>query len=211
MQISFDDSGMYAQGKVYSLPPELAARLAKLKLNCTKAKFSLTNSINKDRMNIGNPRCDTCTAFLAGIDPDVDIFRTAENGKVYKLNTETGETSGLGPVIDGANAVEAGRIKSYENGKKSKLGAKKVKKYTDRLVGQKTSTGTEITEIRGHVFTRIAERGVSEKRFEDMMAKPPKQDKTFASRDVCSDRGSGLVVDRETGEMITVMWGRGFK
>ena len=36
---------------------------------------------------------------------DEEIFRTAKNGKVYMINTETGETSGLGPDIDSENAA----------------------------------------------------------------------------------------------------------
>ncbi|MCL1882632.1 MAG: hypothetical protein FWF81_02630 [Defluviitaleaceae bacterium] len=98
--------------------------------------------------------------------------------------------------------------KSYDNGKKSKLGAKDVKRYTDRLVGQETSNGTEITEISEHTFDRIAERRISPKRFEDMMQKTPSISKTDAGCDVYHDRGSNLVIDRTSGVMVTVMWGR---
>ena len=71
---------------------ETKARLALLKITCNYLKYILTNSDNKVRMNIDASRLDE------------EIFRTAKNGKVFKLNTETGETSGLGPEIDGANA-----------------------------------------------------------------------------------------------------------
>ena len=81
------------------------SRLARLKLFLIKLQFGLTIGGNKVRMNIVNLRHDTGTAFLAGIDAEAGIFRTAKNGKIYRLNTETGETRGLGPEIDGANAV----------------------------------------------------------------------------------------------------------
>ena len=99
---------------------------------------------------------------------------------------------------------------SYENGKRSKLSAGDVKRYTDRLTGQTTSNGTEIQEISKHTFDRIAERRITLKRFENMMAKTPYVDKTFPERDIYPDRGAGLVIDRHTGEIITVMWGRKF-
>ena len=44
---------------------------------------------------------------LFKMDAEDEIFRTASNGKVFKKNTETGETSGLGPGIDGENAEAA--------------------------------------------------------------------------------------------------------
>ena len=43
------------------------------------------------------------------------------------------------------------------------------------------------------------------------MAKKPTIDKTFPERDVYSDEGAGLVIDRNTGETITVMWGKKHK
>ena len=84
------------------LPSDFAFRLTLLKLICLKLKYSLTNSDNKARMNIDVSKFDE------------EIFRTAENGKVFKLNTETGETSGLGPDIDRDNAEKAMRDASRQ-------------------------------------------------------------------------------------------------
>ena len=87
------------------LPPALRAGLFALRRKCRNLGIELTKPSQKDRMNIGKPRHDTGKAWLAGADSEKGIFRTAKNGKVYKLNTETGETSGLGPEIDGENEV----------------------------------------------------------------------------------------------------------
>ena len=92
------------EGLYDGLPTVLQARLFLLKQRCRMLGIELTKPSQKDRMNIGKPRHDTGKAWLAGADSEKEIFRTAKNGKVYKLNTETGETSGLGPEIDGSNA-----------------------------------------------------------------------------------------------------------
>ena len=64
-------------------------------VSTNSAKNSLTESEKADRISDAEKH-----------DDDDEQFFTAKNGKVYKKNTETGETSGLGPDIDSANSAE---------------------------------------------------------------------------------------------------------
>lgn len=77
--------------------------------------------------------------------------------------------------------------------------------YKRRIVGKKTSTGTKIKGFSNHAFMRLAERRVSPNRIEQILAQKPELDKKHPSRDVYKHNGIGVVVDRNTGEIVTVM------
>lgn len=61
------------------------------------ASHRLTSSCTSDRIKSPHTNTDT------HIPDEKRIVRTADNGKKYSINTETGETSGLGDKIDNEN------------------------------------------------------------------------------------------------------------
>jgi len=86
-----DPEVLLTKGKELLFPPFKHS----LELLATQGKSGnplLTNTDDYYRINV-----DT------NIPDDDVIFRTAANGKKYAINTETGETSGLGPDIDSDN------------------------------------------------------------------------------------------------------------
>ena len=80
--------------------------------------------------------------------------------------------------------------------------------YDRRLIGQKSSTGLEITGISDHANMRIAERRISPNRILNMLSKEPTQSDVLKNCDVYSDAGSSVVIDRDNGVIVTVMWAR---
>ncbi|MDR2042851.1 MAG: DUF1073 domain-containing protein [Clostridium sp.] len=108
------------------------------------------------------------------------------------------------PQLDGGDG--SGRYPKGSGKKNHTLSAKDKQKYNARIVGKKTSTGTEITGFSIHAYQRIAERRVSPNRIEQMMAKTPEKSKTNPKCDVYKENGAGLVVDRDSGNIVTVMW-----
>jgi hypothetical protein len=86
------------------------------------------------------------------------------------------------------------------------LSSKDKAKYDRRILGMKTSTGTEIKSFSDHAYQRLAQRRISPNRIEWMFAQKPEPDKTHLSRDVYKDNGAGIVVDRDTGIVVTIMW-----
>ena len=105
------------------------------------------------------------------------------------------------------NKIQQG---AKNKGRGRMLSDKDKQKYEKRIVGQKTSTGLEITgfDENGHTFQRIAERGISPARIENMIAQEPVPDKKFTNREIYWHEGSGIVIDTDTGVIITTMWRR---
>ena len=68
----------------------------------------------------------------AEISDDKVIFRTADNGKKYAINVETGETSGLGPKIDKETATWSATPKKWSSMSDSERLAAKHPKNTTR-------------------------------------------------------------------------------
>lgn len=99
-------------------------------------------------------------------------------------------------------------VKGQRGGSKPRLSAKDKAKYDRRIKGKKTSDGVEISNIRGHAYDRIAERRISPKRIEDMLASTKvSPDKTYPESRRCYDvPGSRLVVDFVVGEIVTIEW-----
>ncbi|GHV35143.1 hypothetical protein FACS1894187_07220 [Synergistales bacterium] len=87
-----------------------------------------------------------------------------------------------------------------------KLSAKDRAKYDRRIIGQKTSSGTEIKSFSEHSYQRIAERGISPNRVLQMLAQTPSQDKTNPDNDIYRHNGSSIVINRNSGNVVTVMW-----
>ena len=80
------------------------------------------------------------------------------------------------------------------------------KKYTDRLVGQKTSQGVAVTGIWDHAFGRQGERKMSIGRVEKMLqSSNVSPDKTHSDRKCYDIKGSRLVLN-DKGEIVSVMW-----
>lgn len=77
--------------------------------------------------------------------------------------------------------------------------------YTKRIVGQKTSDGVEVTGFRDHAFDRIAQRNISKAQIECMLqSHDVSPDKTYPERNCYDIKGKRLVLDKTTGEIITV-------
>ena len=94
-------------------------------------------------------------------------------------------------------------------GSKQSLSQKERKKVVKRLVGQKTHDGVTIRAVANHAFDRIGGRKISLGRIDKMRnngtVSPGNRPHTR-----CYDiEGSRMVVDTESGTVMTVMWRKG--
>ena len=161
---------------------------------------------------------------LAADDDDEDIvIRTSKmTGKKYAINAETGEIAGgLGPDAKGKKVSKTPAAGSAKNsGNQLKTGAaggiikplslsnKDKAGYDRRIIGKTTSTGTVIKKFSGHSYQRLAERMISPKRITDMLEQTPTKSKKDPNCDVYAHNGSKIVIDRTTGIIVSVMWGK---
>ena len=82
------------------------------------------------------------------------------------------------------------------------------RKTSERFVGTKTHDGVEIKSFSSHAFDRVGGRKISPGRIEKMMSQGTvSQGHTPNTR--CYDHnGSRMVLDTDTGKVVTVMWRR---
>lgn len=82
------------------------------------------------------------------------------------------------------------------------------RKISERFVGTKTHDGVEIKSFSSHAFDRVGGRKISPGRIEKMMSQGTvSQGHTPNTR--CYDHnGSRMVLDTDTGKVVTVMWRR---
>lgn len=87
-----------------------------------------------------------------------------------------------------------------------KVSKEQREKITKRLVGQKSSKGTEVKAVSDHAFDRVGQRMISPGRIEKMLASTDtKPDKTHPDRTVYDIEGSRLVLS-DDGTVVSVMW-----
>lgn len=86
------------------------------------------------------------------------------------------------------------------------LDSEERKRYDKILIGEKTSDGVEITRLSKHVYDRAAQREITPKEIQDTIketAHPSRWDKTCKYYQTENIR---VVVNYNTGNMVTVMW-----
>lgn len=98
-----------------------------------------------------------------------------------------------------------------KGGSEHSLGPKEKAKIEKRLVGQRTHDGVEIRSVSAHAFDRIGGRKMSVGRIDKMRTDGvPSPGNRPHTR--CYDiEGSRMVVDTESGNVMTVMWRGGRK
>ena len=98
-----------------------------------------------------------------------------------------------------------------KGGSEHSLGPKEKAKITKRLVGQQTHDGITIRSVSSHAFDRIGGRKMSVGRIDRMRTEGvPSPGNRPHTR--CYDiDGSRMVIDTESGNVMTVMWRGGRK
>lgn len=98
-----------------------------------------------------------------------------------------------------------------KGGSEHSLGPKEKAKITKRLVGQQTHDGVTIRSVSSHAFDRIGGRKMSVGRIDRMRTEGvPSPGNRPHTR--CYDiDGSRMVIDTESGNVMTVMWRGGRK
>lgn len=77
--------------------------------------------------------------------------------------------------------------------------------YSKRIIGKRTSDGVEVKAFTEHAFDRIAQRNISKGQLERMIASSEvSPDKDFPNRNCYDIKGKRLVLDKNTGTIITV-------
>lgn len=77
--------------------------------------------------------------------------------------------------------------------------------YTKRIVGKTTSDGITITGFSDHAYDRVAQRNVSKSQIEQMIhSENIVPDKQFPDRNCYDIKGKRLVLNKKTGEIVTV-------
>ena len=79
--------------------------------------------------------------------------------------------------------------------------------YRQQIVGKTTSDGVTVKGISSHAFDRIAQRKISPGRINQMIASPNvSPDKKHPTRRCYDIKGSRLVLDTKTGDIVTIEW-----
>lgn len=84
-------------------------------------------------------------------------------------------------------------------------------KLSSRLIGQKTHDGVEIKSISSHAFDRVSGRRISPSRIDKMRTEGQVSDGNNPHTRCYDVDGSRMVVDIDSGKVVTVMWRRGKK
>jgi phage-related protein (TIGR01555 family) len=132
------------------------------------------------------------------IEPDKNIRRRDENPLLQVVPPDRMIAGNLSN--DGGPG--SGRYPKGSGG----LSNKDKAKYDRRILGRKTSTGTEIKSFSDHAYQRLAQRRISPKRMEDMLEVKPIQSKTNPNADLYRKNGAEIVLDRTNGKIVTIMW-----
>ncbi len=97
-------------------------------------------------------------------------------------------------------------VQGQKGGSERRLNAKQKAKLAKRFVGQSTHDGVEIKSISKHAFDRTGGRLVSPGRIERMM-KEGKTSPGNTENTRCYDiPGSRMVIDTNTGNVVSIMW-----
>lgn len=114
-------------------------------------------------------------------------------------NREPEESRKSNEINSNANKLEG--QKKTEDKK-----AKKKQKTIDKLIGVKTSDGVEIKGVRDHAYQRMGERKISVGRIKKTLLSEVKEDGNLSNTIKYHYNGGAVVVNTETGEIITCMW-----
>lgn len=114
-------------------------------------------------------------------------------------------------TIKSQETSEDGAPKGNQNAagphQRSHLSKADQEKYTKRIVGQKTSDGITVTGFWNHAFDRIAQRNMSMGQIEKLLQNGQvSPDKTYPNRNCYDVPGKRLVLDKNTGEIVTIEW-----
>ena len=160
-------------------------------------------------------------AALVMVDPVDDLAnvaiktseRNAARGDEKTVDSEekTLDFSTPANTIKSKGITNDGAPKGNDNAagphKRSHLSSSDKARYRNRIVGQKTSDGVQVTGFSDHAFDRIAQRNLSPKRIEDMLrSQNVSPDKTYQNRRCYDVKGSRLVLDHTTGTIVTIEW-----
>lgn len=133
-----------------------------------------------------------------------NIFGNHE--KPLDFSSEYNTITSKGTSTDGA---PKGNDNAAGPHKRSHLSKADKEKYKKRIVGQKTSDGVTITGFRDHAFDRIAQRNMSMGQIEKLLqSSQVSPDKTYPDRNCYDVPGKRLVLDKTTGEIVTIEWRR---
>lgn len=94
-------------------------------------------------------------------------------------------------------------------GSKRSLGPKEREKVVKRLVGQKTHDGITIKAVSNHAFDRIGGRKMSLGRIDKMRSSGTVSPGNRPHTRCYDIEGSRMVVDTDSGTVMTVMWRKG--
>lgn len=114
-------------------------------------------------------------------------------------NREPEENSKSNEINSNANTLK-------EQKKTEDKKAEKKQKTIDKLIGVNTSDGVEIKGVRDHAYQRMGERKISVGRIKKTLLSEVKEDGNLPNTIKYHYNGGAVVVNTETGEIITCMW-----
>ena len=86
------------------------------------------------------------------------------------------------------------------------LDKKERKRYDETLIGKKASDGTEITRLSKHTYDRAAQRNISPGEIMDILRQKANRAKKDLDCNYYQNTSMRIVVNRETGVLVTIMW-----
>lgn len=150
--------------------------------------------------------------------PDDCEERMVVEATVSKVNTPENISDGTKKTLDfspekvtitSKGLSQDGAPKGNKNAegphRRNHLSEADKRSYTKRIVGQTTSDGIKVTKFSDHAYDRVAQRNVSKAQIEQMIhSENIVPDKQFPDRNCYDIKGKRLVLNKKTGEIVTV-------
>ncbi len=155
---------------------------------------------------------DSGTGYTVVVNQNALVVRDDGKELTFPFISENPiDKSTFSSIIKSKETTEDGAPEGNDNAKgphkRSKLSQADKDAYNKRIIGKKTSDGVEIKMFNDpHAYDRIAQRNISKKKIEDMLASSKvSPDKTYPKTRRCYDIPKmRLVVDITTGTIVTV-------
>lgn len=107
----------------------------------------------------------------------------------------------------GSTYAQPTGIARTKTGEKT-LDSAERKRYSKILLGSKTSDGIEIKSISQHAYDRAAQRGISPGKILDTLKADPVVSKNDRSCNLYDVQGCRVVLNKKTGNLVTIMYRR---
>lgn len=158
--------------------------------------------------NLYEPFSKSIDFLVSQLSVDKPIGEFSENTE--QIHRKDFTNGGAHDIIKKQDEMDGGPGSGKKPGGGS-LSEKDKAKLSNRLVGQKTHDGIEIKSVSSHAFDRVGGRRISPGRIDKMRTEGEVSEGNNPHTRCYDVDGSRMVVDTDSGKVVTVMWRKGKK